>query len=365
MQDSSGDVIFEPIHLSQLPQFISPATLQALNCDSNPDCVVEFVKTDVQDNFDPAQSSINNRASSLSVFDKHLLARGGAVIYGPSGMGVPFLTGRVFTLNKANFAEAHKFLIKRAVAYSAGMINHFFRGRLQVVSTVTNSINQIEVTIKNVSATGNDFINRNFEVHYDKDDGTRAQIGAFLVEGGTAPVFAVNDTVKLTFTPPVDVDPTKSKPYTIVYNDQIGQEQGVATVGFNNQEMLCNDANAQPLTFNFLQINVNSTKHYYGVAVGANFVSGGPFTYEEILPLSQGKLIWTDPQTGLVTLEYRLPGTSINQYFISNIGTGWEINFFSDQYPWQSGSTGINAIINFLAEESERLQIGLPTCLIP
>src|SRR5262249_49187910 len=39
---------------------------------------------------------------------------------------------RLFALNRFNFDDAHKTLVTRAVSYSAGFINHFFRGKLTV-----------------------------------------------------------------------------------------------------------------------------------------------------------------------------------------------------------------------------------------
>jgi hypothetical protein len=77
-----------------------------------------FVSSQVQDNL-TGQSVINPRASTFSIFDQDLQRH------------VPTF-GRAFTLNRFNFEEAHKHLIPRAVAYSAGMINYFFRGKMDI-----------------------------------------------------------------------------------------------------------------------------------------------------------------------------------------------------------------------------------------
>jgi hypothetical protein len=82
----------------------------------NPPCVMTFYASDVNDRYRLAASRVNPRTSTASIFDQDLEAR-----------NLP----RTFSLNRFNFDEAHKFLIPRAVAYSAGLIDYFFRGRLE------------------------------------------------------------------------------------------------------------------------------------------------------------------------------------------------------------------------------------------
>lgn len=57
--------------------------------------------------------------TTLSVFDEDL-AR-----YTPQ-------VGQVFSLNSINYDAYHSFLMPRAVGYAAGLLDHFFRGRLEV-----------------------------------------------------------------------------------------------------------------------------------------------------------------------------------------------------------------------------------------
>lgn len=97
------------------------------------ECKVVFVVTTVTDNLNGA-SEPNFRASSLSLFDQDLQYFGPAR-YETKCFGVDCETveiNRLFALNKFNFDAAHQFLIPRAVAYSAGLINHFFRGKLEI-----------------------------------------------------------------------------------------------------------------------------------------------------------------------------------------------------------------------------------------
>ncbi len=75
---------------------------------------------------------LSQKASTLSIFDQDLVTRGLTVSYTSSAMGPSYTTERLFALNRFNFDDAHKILIPKAVGYSAGLINHFFRGSLEV-----------------------------------------------------------------------------------------------------------------------------------------------------------------------------------------------------------------------------------------
>ena len=66
------------------------------------------------------RSAFNPFMTTLSIFDADL-------------RNYKITPGRLFTLNRFNFEVAHGLLIPRAVGYSAGFIDYFFRGRLEVV----------------------------------------------------------------------------------------------------------------------------------------------------------------------------------------------------------------------------------------
>jgi hypothetical protein len=80
-------------------------------------CIMTFYSTQVTDNYRPEASAINPKAAAQSIFDQDLEARN---------------LSAVFALNRFNFDAAHHFLIPRAVAYSAGLINYFFRGKMEI-----------------------------------------------------------------------------------------------------------------------------------------------------------------------------------------------------------------------------------------
>ena len=97
------------------------------------------------------------------LFDQDLIPRGVTVTYTDENLLVPiYQTDRLFDLNRFNFDDAHPVLIGRAVSYSAGLINHFFRGKLDVTgpssgpyAVVDQSAGQgftkVRVTVRNAT----------------------------------------------------------------------------------------------------------------------------------------------------------------------------------------------------------------------
>lgn len=75
-----------------------------------------FVGTPVKDKYEPSES-LNARTSTYSIFDKDLEEAGAE---------------KVFSLNRFNYSSANDYLLPRATAYSIGMINYFFRGRIEI-----------------------------------------------------------------------------------------------------------------------------------------------------------------------------------------------------------------------------------------
>ncbi|MCP4697707.1 MAG: hypothetical protein GY862_12775, partial [Gammaproteobacteria bacterium] len=81
----------------------------------------------------------NKKTSTYSIFSADL--KGYHLCYDPSmpwqQPPIPPTCGAAYTLNRFNFEAAHKFLIPRATAYSAGLIDYFFRGQLKLAPPVT------------------------------------------------------------------------------------------------------------------------------------------------------------------------------------------------------------------------------------
>lgn len=107
-------------------QVASSINIEGEVCDFQNNCVptiiqgnVTFIETPVYDAY-LNQNFINERASTFSIFDYDLI-----------GQSLP----PKFALNRFNYDAAHEFLIPRAVAYSAGLIDYFFRGRISAEIT--------------------------------------------------------------------------------------------------------------------------------------------------------------------------------------------------------------------------------------
>lgn len=122
---------------------------------NNP-CVMAFFATEVADNYRQT-SQVNHRASTASIFDQDLQLYGKTVSYpnldkctDPNNTATceQIETAQIFSLNSFNFDETHKFLIPRAVAYSAGLIDYFFRGKLSA-EDVTFTDTGISLRVKN------------------------------------------------------------------------------------------------------------------------------------------------------------------------------------------------------------------------
>ena len=102
------------------------------------------------------------RASTLSIFDQDLRATGVEVVWDADILGFKPVARRFFDLNQVNFDDVHGWLIRRAVSFSAGMVNHFFRGKLEISEPTTGTYSvvdhstgegfrKIRVTAKNIT----------------------------------------------------------------------------------------------------------------------------------------------------------------------------------------------------------------------
>jgi hypothetical protein len=131
-QPTSGQAVPYTVLELFLPNGVPPFFRYACGIDPA-DCYMDFYHTNGEDPL-TGQAFTNTRASSLSIFDFDLerFADGTGVFQIAPLTGDSYVTKKIFTLNRFNFDAAHQFLIPRAVAYSAGLINYFFRGKLEI-----------------------------------------------------------------------------------------------------------------------------------------------------------------------------------------------------------------------------------------
>lgn len=154
--------------------------------------------------------------STESIFDQHLEPT-------PGGQ-------RVFALNRFNFDEFHNHLIPRAVAFSAGMIDYFFRGKIDLV---VDPANFSQLLVKNLGAEP---MKGRFALYYDDTGDVRK---AVKKTSGTDLVWLTKDSLPPqsegvlaaggVMTVPADfVVPTDAKApgeYMLVFDGDMGEEK--------------------------------------------------------------------------------------------------------------------------------------------
>ena len=130
-------------------------------------------------------------------------------------------TQAIFTLNRFNFDAAHQFLIPRAVGYSAGMINYFFRGVGQM-DVVEDPTDPNRLLLQNLS---DETLDGTFTLYYDDADGNR-----FPVPGGQwiQEIPGRGEVAVAHFPPPSTPAPKKAGEYLLVFKGTMGQETDIA-----------------------------------------------------------------------------------------------------------------------------------------
>jgi hypothetical protein len=118
---------------------------------------------------------------------------------------------RVFTVNQAVFDDHYAILMPRAEAFSAGLLNHFFRGRLGLARSAPTS------TTWNIQNLSQQPLNGAFRVYTENSSGARAPLaggGPFsgtLAPGATMPVV-------------LGEPPSGTQRLAVVFQGIIGQE---------------------------------------------------------------------------------------------------------------------------------------------
>lgn len=160
---------------------------------------ITFFSNEVKDTL-RGKTDVNHWATSSSIFDEDLKK-----INKPP----------VYALNRFNFDAAHEFLIPRAVAYSAGLIDYFFRGKINLVANPDSAGSYL---IKN---PGNEDINGTFALYYDDVDGTRHPVpGA----SWNLQIAKNGQSSPLIFYAPVAPAPKVGGEYMLVFNGNMGEE---------------------------------------------------------------------------------------------------------------------------------------------
>lgn len=196
--------------LAEKGESLPPAL--ALDCASPTKCKVAMIASVVTDKLTNL-SQTNDRASTLSLFDAALRKYAKEENNADRYTLQTYKTDRAFTLNRFNFDAAHAFLLPRAVGYSAGLINYFFRGNIDLVE------DDNDPTLWVIENAGTEDMQGTFELYCEATDGSRklapnAQWNKTVLKG------AKSDAVS--FSPPSDA--AKSGEYLLVFHGTMGQE---------------------------------------------------------------------------------------------------------------------------------------------
>ena len=185
---------------------------------------ITFFSNKVVDTLRPDKTDVNQRATTSSIFDQDLKEANEPPVY---------------ALNRFNFDAAHEFLIPRAVAYSAGLIDYFFRGKIDLIP---NPGSPGSYVIKNL---GNEEMNGIFALYYDDVDGARHEVpGA----SWNLRIAKNGQSTPLVFYPPASPAPATSGEYMLVFKGDMGEETaGNKFVGAITGKMV----RAQPSTSGF------------------------------------------------------------------------------------------------------------------
>jgi len=184
---------------------------------------IKFVGTQVTDSYIPAESRINSRTSSFSIFDNDLV-----------DYNVEFT--RKFTLNRFNYDAAHEFLIPRAVAYSAGLIDYFFRGRISTEITADgDGIEITNISNEGISDTASPTTFQSggaFEVYYVTDSEEHKPLLALsnLTLTNSLPINGAHTIAGLNAALAGITDMGGDGRIIILFDGDIGTERGLAVV---------------------------------------------------------------------------------------------------------------------------------------
>jgi hypothetical protein len=248
-------------------------------------------------------------------------------------------------LNKSNYDAMADLLIPRAVSYSAGLINYFFRGKIDIVPDPQNPGSHL---IKNL---GTELMTGKFALYYDVADGTRIPApdangnplvwDSRVILADSSGVLGPNSDMPVTgFVPPTTPAPKRVGEYMLVFAGDIGEEKADAASGVVGAVA----AKFIEVTAGALYIaSVDANNNYVGLRVDKNgtkvlsvgdfdplqnvviwFDSGFGIHFSGITPLMK-QVAFTQTLNGLSyqTLAFAVPPNPNNNFFATATGYLW------------------------------------------
>jgi hypothetical protein len=182
---------------------------------------MDLISTPVSDAYTGSRDT-NPMTSTYSIFDADLVREHKESYIVDNGL--VYETQATFSVNRLTFDAAQNLLIPRAVGYSAGLLNYFFRGAFAVYGT---NYEGAQYAVRNDTTEA---MNGIFQLYYDDAQGTRHHFGT----DQTIPVPASmpgqppsTQPFQISFPP----DPAVSD-CTVVFQGTLGLESGAVAVTY-------------------------------------------------------------------------------------------------------------------------------------
>jgi hypothetical protein len=228
---------------------------------------------------------------------------GKKIYFNGSNYGVTYIARRSYTRYKAGlwghqstvfdntnttndvfvFEDYANITIPRTIDYTAGLLNYFFRGKLEVsIKNIDSNTEELTITNKSRNSDVNQILKGGeFELYWDDSQRIRNEVPLSVVGGwGSESVLEYGGNIKVRFTPPVG-----AYAYTVVYKGNIiHSESGqmdendtsaiaVGRVLFSLNDCCCFlDPNEYPDWDEDTTYAVGTTVQYYSEAAGQYFL---------------------------------------------------------------------------------------------
>jgi hypothetical protein len=134
-----------------------------------------------------------------------------------------FASLRRYALTRANFDDQVELLLPRAVGYSTGLLDYFFRGKIDLYYDELKPLDGY--TLRNL---GNEPIDGTFALYYDANDGNRYPVfgmDAKPVKWKTNGTILPNTELPVTASFNTPTDAKNPEEYILVFNGQMGEEK--------------------------------------------------------------------------------------------------------------------------------------------
>lgn len=162
---------------------------------------------------------------------------------------------RIYFLDDTIHQTYADFLIPRAVGYSTGLLNYFFRGDLDMIPDGESGSGYVIVNNTDEDMSGE------FILLYDKQNGDRAEITRWTLSINKKDPnnSNANKSANITFTPPTDMK--EENKYLLVFQGKLGNEEGAVAgkqVELGSRSIFLANISKDILPFN---ISVENSKY--------------------------------------------------------------------------------------------------------